>query len=85
MLEAVPHGEQFELAVLHHVLEHLPDPLGTVRNVARALVPGGQLFVSVPDLGRVHQHRKLGYAASDLHIVSFSLLASDRSSGWPAS
>lgn len=73
MLEAVPHGEQFELAVLHHVLEHLPDPLGTVRNVARALVPGGQLFVSVPDLGRVHEHRKLGYAASDLHIVSFAL------------
>lgn len=73
MLEAVPPEEGFELAVLHHVLEHLPDPLGTVRDVARALVPGGQLFVSVPDLGRVHRHRKLGYAASDLHIVSFSL------------
>lgn len=72
MVDAVPSEEGFDLVLVNHVLEHLLDPLTTVRELARSLVPGGQLFVSVPDLGRVHLHRDLTHAASDMHLSSYT-------------
>ena len=44
-------GDSFEVAVLWHVLEHMPEPDALLGEVARLLVPGGLLLVSVPDLG----------------------------------
>jgi 2-polyprenyl-3-methyl-5-hydroxy-6-metoxy-1,4-benzoquinol methylase len=49
-LEALKPGPQFDLVVLFQVLEHLPDPLLTLRRCAALLKPGGHLIVSVPNL-----------------------------------
>ena len=41
----------FQLVVLWHVLEHLPDPRATLEEIHRILQPGGWLSVAVPNFG----------------------------------
>jgi len=41
----------FDLVRLWHVLEHVPDPVGLLREIAPTLRPGGILIVGVPDFG----------------------------------
>ena len=41
----------FQLVVLWHVLEHLSDPVSTLREINRVLAPGGWLSVAVPNYG----------------------------------
>lgn len=46
----------FDLALCLEVLEHLPEPLVTLREIQRVLRPGGRLYFSVPMTW--HQHQK---------------------------
>ena len=39
---------QFDLIMLHHVFEHLPDPLQTLRDARRLLAPTGMLLLRFP-------------------------------------
>jgi len=43
-----PEGS-FDLITAFHVIEHLPDPLGALRNMVRRLAPGGLIIVEVPN------------------------------------
>jgi SAM-dependent methyltransferase len=43
-----PEGS-FDLITAFHVIEHLPDPLGALRNLVRWLAPGGLIIVEVPN------------------------------------
>lgn len=56
--ETIPE-RQFDLINADQVFEHLPQPLVTLRQLRRALKPGGLLKISVPD-GRGVK-RNLGY------------------------
>ena len=41
----------FDMVLIWHVLEHLPDPKETISEISRILSPGGQLAVAVPNYG----------------------------------
>jgi SAM-dependent methyltransferase len=72
-LTEVPDSGQFRLIVLRHVLEHLRDPLDMLRRVERALVPGGYVFISVPNLDALPLHGDFRYCISDRpHISAFT-------------
>lgn len=47
--EAKYPSSHFQLVVLWHVLEHLPDAAGTLSEIHRLLAPGGRLVVAVPN------------------------------------
>ncbi|MFQ5912188.1 MAG: class I SAM-dependent methyltransferase [Nitrospinota bacterium] len=49
-LEALRPEPRFDLVLLFHVLEHLPDPLNALRNVSHLLKPGGNLIAAVPNM-----------------------------------
>ena len=62
----------FDLVVLHHTLEHLRDPAGTVVRLSRALREGGAIWISVPNLEALGSHGDFNYVANDKHIFSFT-------------
>jgi SAM-dependent methyltransferase len=41
---------EFDLVVCHDVLEHLDDPVAALRNLARAVKPGGEIDIQMPIL-----------------------------------
>ena len=43
-------ASSFDALTMWDVLEHVPDPLGFLKNCASLLKPGGYLFANVPDL-----------------------------------
>jgi SAM-dependent methyltransferase len=45
----------FDMVVLWHVLEHLPDPANAVLEIARILRPGGILALAVPNFSSVQR------------------------------
>jgi SAM-dependent methyltransferase len=50
-LEVLSSAAQFDLIILHQVLEHLPQPMQTLQACARLLRPGGRMIIEVPNLG----------------------------------
>jgi 2-polyprenyl-3-methyl-5-hydroxy-6-metoxy-1,4-benzoquinol methylase len=72
-LEAAPQDGSFDLAILHHVLEHVPNPLEILRQLAGSLRVGGILFISVPRLDTVGEHGDFRYCINGRnHLVSFT-------------
>jgi SAM-dependent methyltransferase len=41
----------FGLVIMNQVLEHVPSPTATLREIHRILVPGGRLYLTVPNFG----------------------------------
>jgi len=58
-LDAVRGHGPFDAISMWHVLEHLTDPLGAVREMEKLLAPGGVFIIGVPDADGV-QARTLG-------------------------
>ena len=50
-LEALQSEPTFDLIVMHHVLEHLPEPRTVLRQCAERLKEGGTLLICVPNRG----------------------------------
>ena len=49
----------FDLVFYHHVIEHVPDPVASLVELARVLRPGGLIYVGTPN-----RHRAVGYLGS---------------------
>lgn len=45
--ESQPHA--FDMIVLSHVIEHLPDPVASLRDLTKLLAPSGKLIVTTPN------------------------------------
>jgi SAM-dependent methyltransferase len=74
-------SDSFDQVILWHVLEHLPDPAETVREIHRILKPGGAAVIAVPNYSS-WQARWCGAAWFHLdpprHLWHFSLPALER-------
>ena len=61
---------QYDVALLVHVLEHLPSPTAALSQIRELLGGGGRLYLEVPDAGAPHAHpdRMFHFA----HIYNFT-------------
>lgn len=70
--------ESFDAITMHHVLEHLVDPLTALRECWRVLRPGGRLVVVTPNIASL-AHRWFGdswlYLDPPRHLIIFSRAA----------
>lgn len=69
-------ARSFNAVTMHHVIEHLPDPIKTLGECWRILSPGGKLVVVTPNIGGLG-FRLFGNAWAYLdpprHLTLFSL------------
>jgi SAM-dependent methyltransferase len=73
-LDQPPQDGSFDFAILHHVLEHVTNPLHILRDLAGALRDGGVLFVGVPALDTLPAHGDFKYCVDGRnHLLSYSL------------
>lgn len=66
---ALPHPS-YDVVIICHVLEHMSDPVGRLRDVRQILSPGGRLFVSVPSM--LHVRGKLERFFQHSHLYNFT-------------
>jgi 2-polyprenyl-3-methyl-5-hydroxy-6-metoxy-1,4-benzoquinol methylase len=68
-----PQDGSFDFVILHHVLEHVTEPLAVLQQVGGALREGGVLFISLPSLDSLPRHRLLRYCVDGRkHLIAFS-------------
>lgn len=73
-------GKRFGLIVMRHVLEHIENPRSIVDYLAAHLLPGGELWIEVPDLDSA-MDRGLWSNFYQLHCNYFSAQTLDRLAG----
>jgi SAM-dependent methyltransferase len=72
-LDTIPDEPAFDLIVANHVLEHVADPLGLLRQFARACKVGGFVFISVPRFDTLPGHRDYSYVINGrAHITAYT-------------
>lgn len=72
-LTEIPASGEFDVAVLHHVLEHVTDPLTILKQMAGAVREGGVLLISVPNLDDVAIHGEMKYCIrAGVHVLAYT-------------
>jgi len=72
-LDEPPQDARFDFVILHHVLEHVRDPLEILRQLGGATREGGRIFISLPSLDMLPQHGNFRYCLDGRkHLMCFS-------------
>jgi len=74
--------QRFDLISMFHVLEHLVDPVETLRLFARKVSPQGLLLIEVPNATRFCAPRYMFFRAHTLYFTQASLHQTLRAGGW---
>lgn len=69
-IQDIEDSTKYDLITLHHVLEHLDDPLGILRKTAPLLKDDGFLAIEVPNAENLRQDPKNRYHAA--HFYTFN-------------
>ncbi|MCU0795720.1 MAG: class I SAM-dependent methyltransferase [Akkermansiaceae bacterium] len=69
---------RFDHIRLSHVVEHLRDPAGCLREVSKWLNPGGHLYIEVPDFHTYGRNKRPGGMFHFGHIYNFDADSFDR-------
>ncbi len=78
LFEEISLGDKFDIIIMHHILEHVTDPVGVLSKCKDLLNDGGKLILSVPNANSIH--RMLGVEMGLLKNV-YELNESDRRVG----
>jgi SAM-dependent methyltransferase len=72
LITTLPATACFDLIIMKHVIEHLPNPLTVFRQARRALSNGGHLFVACPTLDGLRQHGRKQYVVNRQHVTAYT-------------
>lgn len=78
-------SETFDVVTMNHSIEHVPDPLKTIKECARILKSGGQLALGTPNnQSRGHRYFKQDWIGIDppRHLHTFSRQSMRRLLAW---
>lgn len=75
LIDELPREPTYDLIVAAHVLEHVPHPLETVRELYRATLPGGQIYVGVPSFDRLAEHGLFRHLLNKQHLFAYTFTA----------
>jgi SAM-dependent methyltransferase len=82
-LSEVCDGGQFDVVLLNHVIEHMPSPIQTLRQIRSMLRPGGRLYVECPNLAAPFARRDRLFHFAHIHnFTPTSLLALAKKAGF---
>lgn len=78
LVEALGARGPVDYVVASHVMEHLPDPIGWLRDLGAALKDEGVVFLAMPDMRFTFDHRRTPSTTGDLiaHHVAGARVAS---------
>lgn len=63
-------GQQYDVVIINHVLEHLPNPPEVLNILAKLLKPNGVIYIAVPDITRIVEAITTFFQIP--HIIYFS-------------
>lgn len=68
----IPATPAFDLVIVHHVLEHVLNPLGLLQQLAASARMGAFMLVAGPRLDTLPVHRDYRYVISRVHVTSYT-------------
>ncbi|MBI2099166.1 class I SAM-dependent methyltransferase [Candidatus Uhrbacteria bacterium] len=68
------HNGEFDFIILHHVFEHMLDPVAALGKLRKLLRPGGAVYIAVPDASLGHKHVSLRHVYAYSPWTMFLLL-----------
>lgn len=73
---ALPFGRRFDQVTMHHVLEHLHEPVAALQRIGSWMNPGGRLWLQTPNIdsrGAAHFGAAWRGLEAPRHLVLFNL------------
>jgi len=70
-VDTLPDGPAFDVVVMNHVLEHVSDPVGLLREVRRRMNRGGVLHIVVPNVDSWESRLRGWTGFEPYHLVYF--------------